>query len=206
VVVELYSSEGCSSCPSAEAVLRDLEGDPSIVPLEIHVDYWNGLGWADPYAKAAYSERQRMYSSRIHQDGIYTPEAIVNGATGVVGSDRRKLLSLVREARAAPSKARLTMAREGEWLVLTATETKSAASTEVWLFTAESGLVTRVLHGENHGKTLAHGPVVREIESLGPSREGLTIRIAKPKKNHVHYAATIADVRSWAILGAAVAE
>jgi hypothetical protein len=206
VVVELYSSEGCSSCPSAETVLRDLEGDPSIVPLELHVDYWNGLGWADPYSKAAYSARQRMYSSRIHQDGIYTPEAIVNGATGVVGSDRRKLLSLVRDARAVPSKTRLTMVREGEGLVLKVTETKGAAKGEIRLFTAESGLVTRVLHGENEGKTLAHGPVVREIEGLGPSRDGLTIRIAKPKQNHVHYAATVADSRSWAILGAAVAE
>ncbi len=187
-------------------MLRDLEGDPSIVPLELHVDYWNGLGWADPYSKAAYSARQRMYSSRIHQDGIYTPEAIVNGATGVVGSDRRKLLSLVRDARAVPSKTRLTMVREGEGLVLKVTETKGAAKGEIWLFTAESGLVTRVLHGENEGKTLAHGPVVRELETLGPSRDGLTIRIAKPKQSHVHYAATVADSRSWAILGAAVAE
>ena len=192
--------------PRSFNLIGALEGDPNIVPLELHVDYWNGLGWADPYSKAAYSARQRMYSTRMHQDGIYTPEAIVNGTAGVVGSDRKKLLSLVRDARAAPSKTRLTMVREGEELVLEATLEKGAAPGEVWLFTAESGLVTRVLHGENQGKTLAHGPVVRDVESLGPSHAGRTIRIAKPKKDHVRYAATVADSRSWAILGAAVVE
>jgi hypothetical protein len=186
-------------------VLRELEGDPKVAPLELHVDYWNGLGWADPYSKAAFSARQRMYSTRMHQDGIYTPEAIVNGTTGVVGSDRRKLLSLVREARAAPSRTRVAMVREGEGLVLTVTETQGAGPTELWLFTAETGLVTRVLHGENQGKTLAHGPVVRDVENLGPARDGLRIRIAKPKKEHVHYTVTVADSLSWAIVGAAVA-
>lgn len=211
VVIELFSSEGCSSCPSAEIVLRELEAgvttsQPPLILLEQHVDYWNGLGWADPFSKAAFSERQKMYSARLRHNGVYTPQAIVNGRTDVVGSDREGLSARVREARASSSpRAKLSLLREAGELVLNVARAPESPS-ELRLFTVESGLVTRVLHGENQGRTLAHGPVVRELVSLGPVRLGTPLRLARPKRDRVRYVVTVADASSWAILGAAIVD
>ena len=206
VVVELFSSEGCSSCPSAEDVLRDLEGDPTIVPLELHVDYWNGLGWADPFSKAAFTERQRVYSARMKKDGIYTPQAIVNGAHDLVGSDRRGLLAAVARAREnARDTSAVTLVREGDALVVTVVRAP-AEGAEVRLFTAESGLVSKVTRGENAGQRLVHAPVVRAIDELGSAKVGSTIRIARPRAPHTRYAVTVADTRTGEIVAASTTE
>ena len=91
VVLELFTSEGCSSCPLADNLLPQLASlDAAVIPLSFHVDYWNRLGWKDPFSSAAFSDRQREYGQHFNSDGVYTPQLVVNGEYEMVGSDRRK--------------------------------------------------------------------------------------------------------------------
>src|SRR6204780_62241 len=102
VLVELFTSEGCSSCPPADALLRQVNGsrtsgDQLVVGISEHVTYWNGLGWSDPFSSPAYTDRQNAYSERFHLEGVYTPQMVINGAEQIVGSDRAALLHAVEQ-------------------------------------------------------------------------------------------------------------
>ena len=101
VLVELFTSEGCSSCPPADALLRQVNGtrtseDQLVVGISEHVTYWNGHGWSDPFSSLAYTERQNDYSEKFHLEGVYTPQMVINGAEQIVGSDRAALLRAVQ--------------------------------------------------------------------------------------------------------------
>ncbi|MEP6918890.1 MAG: DUF1223 domain-containing protein, partial [Acidobacteriota bacterium] len=103
ILVELFTSEGCSSCPPAEALLTQLlSGQPvagaEIIPLEFHVDYWDRLGWKDPFSSAAFTSRQGIYTAAFATDGNYTPQMVVDGAAQLVGSDRVKALDAIGRA------------------------------------------------------------------------------------------------------------
>ena len=106
ILVELFTSQGCSSCPPADRVLAQLDQQPlpgiEFVVLSEHVDYWNRLGWNDPYSSAALTARQQRYGQRFSLDGVYTPQAVVHGQTQLVGSDSAKLLAAARQAAAKP--------------------------------------------------------------------------------------------------------
>src|SRR5882724_10951247 len=107
VLVELFTSEGCSSCPPADLLLSRLQQSQPIAGVEVitlseHVDYWNQLGWTDPFSSASLTERQRQYTAVLRGDGVYTPQMIVDGKIGFVGSDRQKALPAIAEAAKAP--------------------------------------------------------------------------------------------------------
>src|SRR6204780_1466035 len=102
VLVELFTSEGCSSCPPADALLRQVNGTQTnagqlIVGISEHVTYWNSLGWSDPFSSSVYTERQNAYGERFHLEGVYTPQMVINGAEQIVGSDRAALLHAVEQ-------------------------------------------------------------------------------------------------------------
>src|ERR1700723_4794887 len=102
VLVELFTSEGCSSCPPADELLRKVNGSQTsagqlVVGISEHVTYWNSLGWSDPYSSSLYTERQNAYSERFHLEGVYTPQMVINGAEQIVGSDRAALLHAVQQ-------------------------------------------------------------------------------------------------------------
>src|ERR1700727_2065958 len=102
VLVELFTSEGCSSCPPADALLRQVNGTQTsegqlIVGISEHVTYWNSLGWSDPFSSSDYTDRQNAYSERFHLEGVYTPQMVINGAEQIVGSDPAALLHAVQE-------------------------------------------------------------------------------------------------------------
>ncbi len=173
-LVELFSSEGCSSCPPAEALLRaESAADPSIVALEFHVDYWNSLGWRDPFSSAAFSERQSRYASARGTDQVYTPQAIVEGRDAFVGSDSSSLHAALKRARGA-GKQPLALRVNGATLRITGMDVPAG---ELWLAVTESGLVTEVERGENQGRTLHHAPVVRRFDSLGSVASGSLDRL-----------------------------
>jgi hypothetical protein len=110
VLIELFTSEGCSSCPPADALLSRLQQSQPIPGVELitlseHVDYWNQLGWTDPFSSAVLTVRQRQYAAVLRGDGVYTPQMIVDGKTGFVGSDSQKALQAISEAARAPKTA-----------------------------------------------------------------------------------------------------
>jgi hypothetical protein len=163
-LVELFSSEGCSSCPPAESLLRSQAADdPSIVALEFHVDYWNGLGWQDPFSSADFSERQSRYAQWRGTQQVYTPQAVVDGREAFVGSDSTELRTAVQRARGA-GKSALILHPKDETVEISAT---NAPAGELWVAISESGLETSVQRGENRGRTLHHAPLGRRFSSLG---------------------------------------
>ena len=172
-LVELFSSEGCSSCPPAEALLRaQAASNPSLLVLEFHVDYWNSLGWKDPFSAAEFSERQSRYAQWRGSDQIYTPQAIVDGQDAFVGSSPQKLAAALGRANETKKPA-LVVEAKGDALGISLTD---APAGELWVAVTEAGLETKVRRGENEGKTLRHAPVVRLVQNLGPHAGGSLAR------------------------------
>ncbi len=176
-VVELFTSQGCSSCPPADRVLREMmeEGEKMgkrIYGLSFHVDYWNYLGWKDPYSHADFSNRQRRYNQLLKSRGSYTPQMIVNGVSEFVGSKREYANQQVSYALETPAKVTVKISD------LQLDKTKNQAQLEyqltgdckdckVHIAVVESSLKDAVKRGENHGRTLQHDNVVRAFHTKG---------------------------------------
>ena len=178
VVVELYTSEGCSSCPPADELLSHLRQDLSakhieVIPLGFHVDYWNSLGWKDRFSSADYSRRQEQYTQSLRVDGPYTPEMVVDGAVEFVGNDAGQAQRTIREAASQPEVATVKLSSAaGDQLAVQAKAPSSAKDAQVVLAITEDNLITQVDSGENGGRTLHHAAVVRELRQLGRLHEG----------------------------------
>lgn len=174
VVVELFTSQGCSSCPPAEALLNKLARDGKIagravLPLAFHVDYWDDLGWADPFASPAWSERQREYARALGDDRVYTPELVVAGRVGFVGSDAVRAAQAIT---AAPTQQKLTATATWDASHL---RIEASAPPDAALIVAiyQDGTRTKVARGENRGETLANDRVVRKLVRLAePGKSG----------------------------------
>lgn len=175
VLIELFTSQGCNSCPPADAYLGDLARRRDVVALAFHVDYWNYIGWKDPFSDVAWTERQRLYSRSLGTSQVYTPQMIVDGRDHAVGSDRRAVERLIGEAtrRDRPS---LTATRSVEGLSLTI---QGQGEGEFWIVGYDPRHETKVPRGENAGKTLTEFNVVRGVTRLDAWRGGpLTRTIA----------------------------
>jgi len=184
VIVELFSSEGCSSCPPADALLRRLERtqpvpNARIIALEEHVDYWDQLGWKDPFSSAQFRFRQNDYARIFGADSVYTPQMIVSGAAGFVGLDENQAFQEISKAAARPAAiVRLhTMPNAKDPalidLVVDVKNESSRAESDILLAVTEENLSSSVQRGENAGRTLRHAPVVRSfgvIGKLNPAR------------------------------------
>ena len=167
IVLELFTSQGCSSCPPAEAYLNRLAhagqlGGRPIAPLQFHVDYWNNLGWADPYSSSAWTDRQSAYAHALGDDQVYTPELVIAGGAGVVGS---QVSRVERAVAAAPKLALLTASATWDKTRVAITATAPAGA-DVWVAIYEDGTKTKVVRGENQGETLASDRVVRELRKI----------------------------------------
>ena len=174
-VVELFTSQGCSSCPGAEAVLRDLSAHARksglrVFPIEWHVDYWDRLGWPDPFGDPDYTRRQRRYARALGSRTIYTPQIIVNGATVVRPAQRRQIVfdaveaALAEQAQAAVS---LAAVLEDGSLRVTYEVDDAPRRAAMLLVVVERGLGNHVPRGENAGRTLRHDEVARALHDLG---------------------------------------
>lgn len=167
VVVELFTSQGCSSCPAADRLLSRLAragklGERAIAPLSFHVDYWNDLGWVDPYSLPAWTERQHQYARALEDDRVYTPELVVGGARGVIGSNLSAVTEAVQRA-ARPALLAATAVWAQERVTITAMAPNDA---DVWVAVWEDGTSTKVTRGENSGETLGGDRVVRRLERV----------------------------------------
>ncbi|HTQ06155.1 MAG TPA: DUF1223 domain-containing protein [Polyangiaceae bacterium] len=215
-VVELFTSEGCSSCPPAEALLgeitRGAQGRAGrVLTLELHVDYWNDLGWADPFSLAAFSERQRSYARSLGLSEIYTPQMVVNGRKQLVGSRRSEAESAIAGELERPPAFHVAVApRHGsgprDVLVEFTVTGPASADAELTVALVQNHAETRVTAGENAHQTLEHRHVVRALRdvSLAQARHGTTVvewpEPAIPREALV--VALVTDTRTGVILGA----
>ncbi len=171
VLVELFTSEGCSSCPPADRVLTTLQYDQlvpnaEVITLAFHVDYWNYLGWKDRFSSSAFSDRQAAYARHFKINSSYTPQMIVDGSFEFVGSNRAKANQIIA-ARSSQAKTPVNLDLKGNRLTVSIADIPPHADATVYLATAESKLITKVGGGENSGSTLEHTAVVRDLLSLG---------------------------------------
>jgi hypothetical protein len=180
IVVELFTSEGCSSCPPADAVLTQLEKSQPVAGAEVialseHVDYWNYIGWSDPFSSEAFSARQQAYAPVFGNDGVYTPQMVVDGQAEFIGSNSSKAQAAIARAAKQP-KAEVNISHipsaVAQVIALKVKAEKlppmSAGDiVEVLLAITESNLSSQVVRGENSGRRLGHTAVVRELRALG---------------------------------------
>ena len=176
VLVELFTSEGCSSCPPADRVLTTLEKDQLVpnaeaITLAFHVDYWNSLGWKDRFSTAAFTRRQEEYARRFGNDSSYTPQIVVDGSNEFVGSNRAKANEVIG-ARAAEPKGLIELNFAANKVGVSISELGSHSDATVYLAVAESKLFTNVGGGENRGEKLEHTSVVRDLIAVGKVKGG----------------------------------
>jgi hypothetical protein len=223
VLVELFTSEGCSSCPPADALLKELSEKQSvqgaqIVALEEHVDYWNHLGWKDPYSAAEFSQRQNDYAQVFGTDGVYTPQMVVDGQSEFVGSRSLAAREAIQKAANQP-KAEVALvggANSSPGKPAFEVQVKSLGGislrgeTELWIAVTEKGLQTDVKAGENSGETLKHAAVVRSLRKIDTLRDpvGYSLQIHPAlapgwKEENLSVVAFLAEKSSHKIIGAA---
>jgi len=166
VVVELFTSQGCSSCPPADVLLGELAKRDDVLALAFHVDYWDRLGWKDPFSSSMATARQRAYAKLLGLRTVYTPQLVVDGHDEMVGSDRRRVAQAIAAAKKA-QRTDVTIAREGGELVVRVPALADAGRTSVQLVAYAPGETTRVRAGENEGRTLVNANIVRSVEALG---------------------------------------
>jgi hypothetical protein len=170
-VVELFTSQGCSSCPPADAVVGRLARDPAVLVLSFHVDYWDELGWKDPYSSTVSTARQYAYARSLHQQSVFTPQLIVNGSRSLVGSQQRAVQDAVAAAHQGDFSVEVHLSRQtdGHFAV---TLKGPPLSAEVWeaRYVRRSG--TKVRPGENGGHTLLTFDDVTQFRRLGTYRSG----------------------------------
>ena len=172
VVVELFTSEGCSSCPPADALFTEYSRkNPfpgvDLILLGEHVDYWNQLGWKDRFSSAQYTQRQGDYAKQFHLASVYTPQMVIDGQTQYVGDDPTMVKRDIEAAAAKdPMAAQVTMEWQGKNRLHITVQSPNAPHAKLLLAVTEDGLSTTVDKGENGGKTLHHAAVVRELREV----------------------------------------
>lgn len=180
VTLELFTSQSCSSCPPADALLRQLSAsDPDLLPLSFHVHYWDNLGWKDTYSSSIYTGRQNAYAQALGQSGVFTPQLIVNGTTSVVGSNETDVRQAIAAAKQASLPVSVSLAPDntGHQLVVTIAGNSSstaAIQADIWKVRFNRYAKTSVAAGENGGRTLESINNVTSITSLGTWQSGVS--------------------------------
>ena len=168
VVVELYTSQGCSSCPPADDFLAMLAMDPSIMPLALHVDYWDYIGWADSFGNAKFTERQKDYAHQAGSRSIYTPQMIVGGLDRVEGYKREETGELIRKHLDAAQNIGLTVDRTGNTVNIHANaSTTLGGNTTVQLVRFIPSETVNIERGENAGRSITYYNIVKSWQTLG---------------------------------------
>ena len=220
VLVELFTSEGCSSCPSADALLETLLRDQpvngvEVIPIGLHVDYLNYLGWKDTFSAAAFTERQQDYSRIFGPDSVYTPQMVVDGKDGIVGNDRPLAAKTIAAAARRPHLAlHATAHATADSATITIDLPAAPAGGEkiqVVAAVTEDDLTTAVQRGENKGRTLHHVAVVRKIQTLdtlgasaGPTETRIRL-VPGWGPNHLNAVVWLQGVKSRQVYGVASA-
>jgi hypothetical protein len=214
VLVELFTSEGCSSCPPADALLAHLDAAQSVpgaqvIVLSEHVTYWNQDGWRDPFSSDAMTDRQRQYGSHFGLSDVYTPQAVVDGAAEMVGSDERKLTQAVARAAVAPKpELAIADAQLASNAIQFSVHGSNPSGSILMAALADDSDQSSVLHGENGGHTLRHVAVVRVLQEMGKDAgDGRTLKLKLPSENKsqtpIRLVVFLADRKTGHVLAAA---
>ncbi len=228
VIVELFTSEGCSSCPPADQLLFRMDRTQPvpgvrIIALEEHVDYWNSLGWTDPFSSPQYRERQNSYGRKFLSENIYTPQMIVNGQAEFVGNDGdRAYQEIGRAAQTQTTVVELKAAANAAdpdlvdlSVQVAHPQTAKMRNSNVYLAVTENDLSSNVLRGENSGRLLRHAPVVRsfgvigKLDSRGSNAGQITNTLRLPhewKRENLKAVVFVQERDSYRITGAAIAD
>lgn len=181
VVVELYTSQGCSSCPPADALLAELAEQPGVIPLALHVDYWDYIGWKDDFANPGFTKRQKAYAKAAGERMIYTPQMIVGGVERVVGHEPGAVAEAIARRAAQPSPVRLTVTRQGGQITISAVAAAPfSAPVTVQVVSYAPGAAVQISRGENAGLALTYRNIVTSWDRLADwtGQEPLTLSAA----------------------------
>jgi hypothetical protein len=215
IVVELFTSEGCSSCPPADAFLKELSAIDGVIVLSEHVDYWNRQGWTDPFSAASFTQRQQLYAERLGSE-VYTPQMIIDGRAQFIGSDRDAAVKALKDATGTPKAAMALAARLDGTRVAVHVDVKAgdaAPESDVVIALTEDGLSTAVTGGENKGRRIAHTGVTRVLSTAGHTKRGsgpnvfdATLALKSGwAADHMRVVAFLQSRKDGAIVGAASA-
>lgn len=224
ILVELFTSEGCSSCPPAEELAKKMETEPlpgiDLIVMEEHVDYWNQYGWLDPFSSADWTARQQEYVNKTPKPNPYTPEMVIDGQAQFVGSDAQQAQTAISAAAAAPetsvSVTQVSLNAKGNGIFNISTGKLEGDApgdaTEVWVAVTEDGLHSAPNAGENSGHTLNHAAVLRYLHKVGVA-QGLgdaaftgdvKVKInSKWNRKNINVVVFLQDEKSMKILGVA---
>lgn len=166
VVVELFTSQGCSSCPPADRLLAELGERDDVIPLALHVDYWDYIGWKDQFAHGAFTRRQKGYARAGGWNKIYTPQMVVNGSEDVVGSRPMQLAEMIQRHAMTADRVAMTLKRSGDRLHIRAEALPGAAPAELHLVRYRPAARVDILRGENAGRSYTYTHIVTEWRTL----------------------------------------
>lgn len=164
VVLELFTSQGCSSCPPAEVIVGELARRPDLLPLSFHVDYWDGLGWRDRYSLVSATQRQRRYARSLRLRSLYTPQVVVDGSRDIVGSDRGALMQAAATQRQGVA---TSLVLHDGMIEVVVGDNPGSARADVLLIGYLRESTTPIGRGENSGRTLKEFNIVLAIRELG---------------------------------------
>lgn len=212
-VIELFTSQGCSSCPSADKLLAETLSEntsaKNVFALSFHVDYWNYIGWKDPFSDKSYSVRQRDYSRALELDNVYTPQMIVNGSSQFVGSDRASLKSALQDAfdtKPVVSFKTLTVHHDGRITSIKYELDGDFKDSEIHIALVSPTETTSIKRGENGGRTLVNRNVVRYFITEKAARSGEVEIPSLPANGDIKLIAYIQHKGNSKITGAATAQ
>jgi hypothetical protein len=170
-VVELFTSQGCSSCPPADRLIGELAKDPSVIALSMPIDYWDYLGWKDTLADARFSARQKAYSTVRGDRDVYTPQVVINGSVHVIGSDRAGIESAIGDTRKTEGvmSVPVSMTVSGKQINVSVAAGKAPAAEhgEVWICSVSKAVAISIGRGENRGREVTYHNVVRNLLKVG---------------------------------------
>ena len=195
VVVELFTSQGCSSCPPADAFLETLKGKPGIVALSYHVDYWDYLGWRDTLGSPEYSQRQYDYAKSRGDMNVYTPQIIINGVQHFVGNHTSKVSETIAAAQSSsPQWVDIAMSDNKTDIMIDIAAGAPTKKATLWLMAFAPSTSTDIKKGENAGKTIAYHNVVRKMVPAGMCH-GEALKIVLPRESVIPE-----DCKGWVAL------
>jgi hypothetical protein len=205
VVVELFTSQGCSSCPPADKIVAELSERDDIIALALHVDYWDYIGWKDEFADPAHTIRQRGYSRAAGKRSIYTPQVVVGGVDHVVGSNPMKLLDTIAAHRSQAKPAKVTLGRDGDRVSVSirASGPMPSSGAVVQVATVTPMATVDIRRGENAGRTLKYHNIVRKLVQIGEWNGRGTYRASVKVPDGVRVVVLVQSSASGPILGAA---